>query len=104
MFSAKRAASYFDVVADPFAQLTDRATICLFLRGDIGEATKTVAMTWIADGLTTGRGRAQYVDEDRWLLDDEGRHSVAKGFCVPADVSFGMSPGASPGEGTRHTR
>lgn len=41
----KRSAGYFDVVSDPFAQITERATICLFLRKDLGEAPNTIAWT-----------------------------------------------------------
>lgn len=97
MFSAKRAATYFDVVADPFAQLTDRATICLFLRGDIGEATKTVAMT-LDRGWVDNKDA---VEHNMWMKTDGfslttkvGTYVGPKGSRVPADVSFGMSPDA----------
>ena len=45
MLDGEGAMSYFDVSTDPLAQASERATICLFLRGDLAPATEKVAIS-----------------------------------------------------------
>jgi len=45
MLDGEGAISYFDVSTDPLAQASERASICLFLRGDLAPATEKVAIT-----------------------------------------------------------
>lgn len=40
-----RTMSYFDLAADPLSQAADRASLCLFLRGDMRPAAHSVAIT-----------------------------------------------------------
>jgi hypothetical protein len=44
MLDGQGAMSYFDVSTDPLAQASERASICLFLRGDLAPATEKVAI------------------------------------------------------------
>ena len=44
MFDGEGAAGYFDVATDPLSQASDRASICLFLRGDLAPAADKVAV------------------------------------------------------------
>ncbi len=44
MLDGEGAISYFDVSTDPLAQATERASLCLFLRGDLAPATEKVAI------------------------------------------------------------
>jgi hypothetical protein len=43
--------TYFDLMCDPLNQATERAAICLYLRGDVTPATSRVAMTTTRDEL-----------------------------------------------------
>lgn len=45
------ALNYFDVSADPLNQAAERASLCLFLRGDIQPATHSVTITATVDEL-----------------------------------------------------
>ncbi|HRR34368.1 MAG TPA: hypothetical protein P5026_09735 [Kiritimatiellia bacterium] len=44
MFSAEGFAGYFEVATDPLSQASDRASICLFLRRDLGAASAHTAI------------------------------------------------------------
>jgi len=44
MFDGEGTAGYFDVSTDPLSQASDRASICLFLRGDLAPAAEKVAI------------------------------------------------------------
>jgi hypothetical protein len=44
MLDGQGAISYFDVSTDPLAQATERASLCLFLRGDLAPAKEKVAI------------------------------------------------------------
>jgi hypothetical protein len=44
MLDGEGAMSYFDVSTDPLAQASERASICLFLRGDLAPAEEQVAI------------------------------------------------------------
>lgn len=43
------AAGYFDVATDPLSQAADRASLCLFLRGDLSPSTHSVALAATPD-------------------------------------------------------
>ena len=43
--------NYFDVAADPLNQAAERASLCLFLRGDIRSAAHSIALTATTDQL-----------------------------------------------------
>ena len=45
MLDGEGAISYFDVSTDPLSQASERASICLFLRGDLAPAAEQVAIT-----------------------------------------------------------
>ena len=88
-----RAAGYFDVVSDPFAQVTERATLCLFLRRDLAEAKHTIALTLGQDWAKDPKAPEVTVSPN-WL----GYNLVAKvgtfvgdrDATVPADFSVSM--------------
>ena len=44
MFGGEGAIGYFDVATDPLAQASERASLCLFLRGDLAPAKEKVAV------------------------------------------------------------
>ena len=44
MFDGEGAIGYFDVSTDPLSQATERASLCLFLRGDLAPAAEKVAV------------------------------------------------------------
>jgi hypothetical protein len=44
MFDGEGTAGYFDVATDPLSQASDRASICLFLRGDLAAANEKLAV------------------------------------------------------------
>ncbi len=44
MLDGQGAMSYFDVSTDPLGQASERASLCLFLRGDLAPATEKVAI------------------------------------------------------------
>jgi len=46
-----RPAGYFDLASDPLSQAADRASICLFRRGDMTAAKHSVAIGMMADDL-----------------------------------------------------
>lgn len=45
MFDGEGTAGYFDVSTDPLSQASDRASLCLFLRGDLAPASQKVAVS-----------------------------------------------------------
>ena len=51
------AAGYFDLVTDPLNQAAERASLCLFLRGDLAPAGRTVAVTLDPAELARRQGR-----------------------------------------------
>jgi len=51
-------ASYFDLVTDPLNQAAERASLCLFLRGDLSPAGRTVAVNVEPGGAGAQAGPA----------------------------------------------
>jgi hypothetical protein len=51
------AVNYFDIVSDPLNQAAERASICLYLRGDMRPAVHTVAIAMTRDELLKDRRR-----------------------------------------------
>ncbi|NMA46294.1 MAG: hypothetical protein GX945_07010 [Lentisphaerae bacterium] len=94
MFEANRHAGYFDVVADPLNLAAERAIICLFLRGDMSEAPRTVALSMDSnyiyeDDAYTGQLVPPWSGYN--VIAKVGTHLGSKDQPVPADVSFGFS-------------
>ncbi len=50
-----RTAGYFDMASDPLNQAAERASLCLFLRGDMAPAPRAVAMTFDPVAITAGQ-------------------------------------------------
>ena len=48
---------YFNLVSDPLSQAADRASLCLFLRGDLQTAPRSVALAMTAADLAHPAGR-----------------------------------------------
>jgi hypothetical protein len=56
MFTPSRM-GYFDLASDPLSQAAERASLCLFLRGDLPTATNRVALTMTEADLATPADR-----------------------------------------------
>ena len=56
MFKPSRM-GYFDLASDPLSQAAERASLCLFLRGDLPTATNRVALTMTEADLATPAAR-----------------------------------------------
>jgi hypothetical protein len=56
MFKPSRM-GYFDLASDPLSQAAERASLCLFLRGDLATATNRVALTMTEADLATPAAR-----------------------------------------------
>ena len=50
-------AGYFDMASDPLSQAAERASMCLFLRGDLEPAPRAAAVTFNPATLTAGDSR-----------------------------------------------
>jgi hypothetical protein len=50
-----RTAGYFDLASDPLNQAAERATLCLFVRGDMAAAPRRAAMTFDPVAMAAGR-------------------------------------------------
>ena len=63
-------ANYFDLAADPLNQAAERASLCLYLRGDMAPAPHTVAVAMTAGELLGGLNRnvAAAPPWHAWLL------------------------------------
>ncbi len=91
------AAGYFDLVSDPLNQAAERASLCLFLRGDLAPAGRTVAITADPDEVRGRRVRPAGLVPP-W----SGLVTVARVGCflggrdaqVPADVAFPITESA----------
>jgi len=66
MFDGDASAGYFDVSTDPLSQASDRASICLFLRGDLAPAQKRVAASVTAAETGALGDRAVSVPPSWW--------------------------------------
>ena len=94
MFEPNRPSGYFDIVADPLNLAAERAIICLFLRGDMSEAPRTVALSMdtnyiYEDDAHTGQLVPPWSGYN--IIAKVGTHLGGKDQPVPADVSFGFS-------------
>ncbi|MCU0871847.1 MAG: hypothetical protein MUE50_05835 [Pirellulaceae bacterium] len=69
--SATRPLNYFDVASDPLNQAAERASLCLFLRGDLEPAPHAVAIAATKDQLlktpTTSRDKTPAWNALAWL-------------------------------------
>lgn len=54
-------AGYFDLVTDPLAQTSDRATVCLYLRGDLSPAAESLTIILPRQEVATMSEQAQRV-------------------------------------------
>lgn len=92
-------AGYFDMVSDPLSLASERASLCLFRRGDMRAAPHTVAIAMTrADALQAPRAARAVVPDWNWLAlvtrvgslvtDDPGKASadlmVPLGWATPA--------------------
>jgi hypothetical protein len=64
MFTPSRL-NYFDVAADPLSQAAERASLCLFLRGDLQPAPHTLAIVMTGTDLASPAPRIPNL-EPRW--------------------------------------
>ncbi|NMA48000.1 MAG: hypothetical protein GX945_15710 [Lentisphaerae bacterium] len=92
---AVRSAGYFDLVSDPLNQAADRASLCLYLRGDLGSAERTVAITMdkkhLADERNVPRASVVPAWQNFNAIAQVGIFVDDSGAKVPADVSLGLS-------------
>jgi len=94
MFEPNRPSGYFDIVADPLNLAAERAIICLFLRGDMSEAPRTVALSMdtnyiYEDDAHTGLLVPPWSGYN--IIAKVGTYLGSKDQPVPADASFGFS-------------
>lgn len=93
MFSI-RPAGYFDLVSDPLNQAADRASIFLYLRGDLASAERTVAVTIDQNHLQDPDAPRSGI-VPRWqyynVVAKVGTFVGDSAAAVPADVSLGLS-------------
>ncbi|HNX36259.1 MAG TPA: cellulase family glycosylhydrolase [Kiritimatiellia bacterium] len=61
MFDGEGSAGYFDVATDPLSQASDRASLCLFLRGDLAPAAEKVAVALTPNEVAVLKERAASV-------------------------------------------
>ena len=90
--------NYFDMVRDPLNQAAERATLCLYLRGDLAPAAKSIALTLPPDHLETHPGQPETNLVPEWrdlvVLAQVGVFIGDRQAKVPADVSLGLAEGA----------
>jgi hypothetical protein len=68
MFDGNGAIGYFDLASDPLAQATERASICLFLRGDLSPAQQKVVINLPAAEVSVLKDQVTRVSPDwSWL-------------------------------------
>jgi hypothetical protein len=98
-------AGYFDLATDPLNQAAERASLCLFLRGDLSPAGRTVAITMDAEELRRRQGRQGGIVPP-WsglvTLAKVGQLLGAPDAAVPADLALpatGPSPASAAGLG-----
>jgi len=90
-----RSAGYFDLVSDPLNQAADRASLCLYLRGDLAPAERTVAITMDKKHLADERNAPRAGVVPSWqnfnAIAQVGVFVGDSGATVPADVSLALS-------------
>ncbi len=57
---------YFDVASDPLGQASDRASVCLFLRGDMPPLADRLALAVTPDALRPGKGQGSVSVGANW--------------------------------------
>ncbi len=85
MLDGEGAISYFDVSTDPLAQASERASICLFLRGDLAPATQKVAIMLPLSEVSALKGSVTRVSPE-W---SGAAWHVQVGTCVSAPLAEG---------------
>jgi hypothetical protein len=91
-------AGYFDLASDPLNQAAERATLCLFMRGDMSPATKTVAISLASDHYEGDNAPPARGVVPSWsslnTVAIVGSHVGPTGSAAPADVSVAWSDAA----------
>jgi hypothetical protein len=91
-------AGYFDLASDPLNQAAERATLCLFMRGDMSPATRTVAISLAKDHYDSGDVPPATGVVPSWSSMNTvaivGSHVGPTGSAAPADVSVAWSDAA----------
>jgi hypothetical protein len=90
-------AGYFDMATDPLNQAAERASMCLFLRGDLAPAPRSAAITLNPETLAKGESH-QGRTSPSW---DELVPVIQVGMClgdkntkVPTDIALPTTDGA----------
>jgi hypothetical protein len=90
-------ANYFDMVTDPLNQAAERASVCLYLRGDMKPARRTVAVAATPKELMEIR-RRNHPLAPGWhalaLVSRVGTFIAPKPGEVPADLTLALGWGA----------
>ena len=91
-------AGYFDLVSDPLNQAAERATLCLYLRGDLQEAKHTIAVTIADDQLTNPNNQPMLGTTPKWsklnTLAKVGTFIAPPDATVPGDISVPFASNA----------
>ncbi len=89
--------SYFDLACDPLNQAAERATLCLFRRGDLTPAPHLTAITFTPESLRTAPARNldPAWDSLAWLT-RVGTEVLSAGQVSKADLSLPYSTDADP--------
>jgi len=91
MFDGNGAIGYFDLASDPLAQATERASLCLFLRGDLAPATQKISIHLPASEVSVLRDEVTRVRPDwSWLAwsVQVGTHSSGPGVASGRNIEF----------------
>jgi hypothetical protein len=84
-------AGYFDMATDPLNQAAERASMCLFLRGDLDPAPSSAAITLNPETLETGKshqGRTSPPWDELVPVIQVGTFLGEKDTKVPADIAL----------------
>jgi hypothetical protein len=88
-------AGYFDLVSDPLNQAADRASLCLYLRGDMDSAERSVAITMDKKHLEDESNEPRASVLPTWqhfnAIAQVGMTIGERDTGVPAEASFGLS-------------
>lgn len=91
-------AGYFDLVSDPLNQCAERATLCLYLRGDMQPAERKIAITMPDSYLKRNDFRLDTGLSTPWqklnVIAQVGHFVGKSGSTVDADVAVPYSPDA----------
>ncbi|MDQ0290012.1 hypothetical protein [Oligosphaera ethanolica] len=106
-------AGYFDMASDPLNQAAERATLCLFMRGDMSPASRTIAISLAKDHYDSDDVPPAAGVVPSWSSMNTvaivGSHVGPAGSAAPADVSVAWTdaapkapialPSGNPGSG-----